>query len=481
MSWDHLSADQRKSVAWQWDYQHNPAAEPSKEFWWDFYQSKIALNEKIAKWKSVPIKDASDLAKQEARLAELEQELARMEQQELLVRANYHPPTKQARDAPDGNSPTPFHLVRFIAYPKAIKQLTERLGSTPFDLAAWVWLGPKAGGLVSFVSVNEIDPPRIFHFAAGGIDFDYLSPMMACWFREDDIANFTPTESYITGSALIERWGQRSEIQPEAFVQAKITESRLQEIHPIYGATQGTFPGNTIYPPLASGLFALSQVKKIEVEDFGEDERTTVKCRAISPLAIEQVKQLEVDTSGRVFDVFRAMANLNAGELTFSFVGEKSESGLGANNMVEISARQETRRVALAAFDLVDRRRGSLNGQGAILLGMAGKKKLTYTGANAAKMKRLRDVFRAHLSIVGDPFEPYRKGSGWVPRFTVADKRGMADERAKREAESRTDSLEQINERGDRFASNGLTEHPFDADNDDADKWLKNHDLNESS
>lgn len=114
-------------------------------------------------------------------------------------------------------------------------------------------------------------------------------------------------------------------------------------------------------------------------------------------------------------DVFLAMESLDASELTIAFVGDKSETGLGANNMLEIVARKEIRRVALAVLELVDRRGGSANSQGVVLLGMALKKKLTHTGANAAKMKRVRDVFRAHLGIRGDPFEPYRQSAGWVP------------------------------------------------------------------
>jgi len=175
-------------------------------------------------------------------------------------------------------------------------------------------------------------------------------------------------------------------------------------------------------------------------------------------------------------DVFLAMENLDASELAIAFVGDKSETGLGANNMLEICARKETRRVALAFLELVDRRRGSVNSQGVVLLGMANRKNLPHSGANAAKMKRLRDVFREHLGLRADPFEPYRKSAGWVPRFKIADKRGAADERAKREAERRTDSYEQLNERGDRFADFGQSHQSLDEENEPGAQWLKNND-----
>lgn len=175
-------------------------------------------------------------------------------------------------------------------------------------------------------------------------------------------------------------------------------------------------------------------------------------------------------------DVFLAMENLDASELAIAFVGDKSETGLGANNMLEICARKETRRIALAALELVDRRGGSVNSQGVILLGMANRKNLPHSGANAAKMKRLRDVFRAHLGLRADPFEAYRKSAGWVPRFKIADKRGAADERAKREAERRTDSYEQLNDSGDRFADSGQSHQFVDDENEPGAQWLKNND-----
>lgn len=95
---------------------------------------------------------------------------------------------------------------------------------------------------------------------------------MGCWFIADDIANFKPTERYITGKALIERWGEQPSIQPVAYILAKIRESRLEEYHPTCGGTEVTFSGMGSFPPLETGLFALSHIKEIEASDFGSDE-----------------------------------------------------------------------------------------------------------------------------------------------------------------------------------------------------------------
>jgi len=174
---------------------------------------------------------------------------------------------------------------------------------------------------------------------------------------------------------------------------------------------------------------------------------------------------------------FRDMKNLTADELSFIFVGDKSESGMGANNMLEISARQVKKRIALAALDLVDRRQGQLNRQGAILLGMARKKYPKRTGPNAQTASRLRKVFRTHLGIHSDPFYRYREGTGWVPLFNIDDKRGAADERAKQEAERRTVSYEQSMESGEKAGDTSQT-HQQHGPETDAEEWMQKNNFN---
>lgn len=188
------------------------------------------------------------------------------------------------------------------------------------------------------------------------------------------------------------------------------------------------------------------------------------------------IKVSDRDTSAIHCAAFLAMKNLTADEVSITFVGDKTESGIGANNLLEITARGDTRLVALATIDLIDLHRRSLNGQGVILLGMAQRMILPSTGSNRKKISRLREVFRSHLGITDDPFDPYRKGAGWVPRFKIYDSRGAADERARREAERRTTSYEQLMESGEKIGDSSPSHHSFDSENDDADDWLKNND-----
>ena len=71
---------------------------------------------------------------------------------------------------------------------------------------------------------------------------------------------------------MVKRWGEKPGLQPEAFILAKIRESRLQDIHPMYGGTRGTFHEYADFPPLESGLFSMSEVAKVEAEDFSVQE-----------------------------------------------------------------------------------------------------------------------------------------------------------------------------------------------------------------
>lgn len=172
-------------------------------------------------------------------------------------------------------------------------------------------------------------------------------------------------------------------------------------------------------------------------------------------------------------EVFCSMKNLSGDELNIAFVGDKPEpnSDIGVNNFLEISARGETRRIALAALDLVNKQSGGLNRMGVMLLGFAQHLEPPDSGANAQTISRLRQLFNEHLGFASDPFDP--KAAKWKPRFKIADKRGAADERVKRKAERNTISYELMNERGERVGD--TREQPYDDEGDAAAEWLMNN------
>lgn len=266
--WETITADQRRSVAWQRDYQKDPATEPERQFWWDFFQRVEELKKQVAEWEAVATPTAAELATKETRLGELRQELARMEAQQRSARGDYFPERQPVPKKQDERAAGPAPAARYVAYPKAMQQLAQRLGASPEELAAWICTGPERGGIAAYVNANELDPPPRFSYLYFVGTTDYIAPLMGCWFKVDHLEQFEPVDRYIVGAALIERWSKRPGLHAKAFIQAKIAESRLLDIHPIYGGTRGTFSECPDWPPLESGLFALAQVEEIEAEDF---------------------------------------------------------------------------------------------------------------------------------------------------------------------------------------------------------------------
>lgn len=147
-------------------------------------------------------------------------EIKRIEQQIKAIESGNHsvikPPKQQITASmvkQSANNKTPY-----IAYPKAIKLLGERLDATPEELAAWIWFGSDDGGLTAYLNANELNPPPQFYYSYCNQEcFDYISPLMACWFHIDDINNFQPKDRYITMKALAKRWGKQPNIRNRSF------------------------------------------------------------------------------------------------------------------------------------------------------------------------------------------------------------------------------------------------------------------------
>ncbi|BBJ23274.1 hypothetical protein [Candidatus Nitrotoga sp. AM1P] len=274
MPWDNVSPGNRRSVAEQWDCQHDPAMENERQYWWDFYIRMDELKKQIETWTAIAIPTATDLAQKETRLAELQRELANMKKEE---KQPYRNPTGHQCNSNGKQASVTTNSAgkpEYIAYPKAMKLFANRLEATPEELAAGLFFGPglELGGITAYLNANELDPPPRFYYANYVGSFDYLAPLMSCWFLAEEIANFQPTERYITGNALIERWSKQPNIQPVAYILAKIAESRLMDCQPIYGRTEATVSGAGSFPPLETGLFPLSHIEEIEASDFGSDK-----------------------------------------------------------------------------------------------------------------------------------------------------------------------------------------------------------------
>jgi hypothetical protein len=173
--------------------------------------------------------------------------------------------------------------------------------------------------------------------------------------------------------------------------------------------------------------------------------------------------------------VFREMVGLRPDEVTIEFAA--GESGGAVLNII---ARGQRKRVTAQDFGLFDRRKAESNVSAGLLLGMAqGLKPKHASSRDSKRVSRLRDVLKKHLGISADPFAPYSENRGYLPRFTVLDKRDAAKERAEREANRKTDPLDspKVMARVDQQqAEEHQREERDDLEDDPAAKWLSEHD-----
>lgn len=266
MLWDELSAAQRRSAARLWDSLRDAAAEQGFDANWDPAEARRALQQWIEAWESVAVPTARDLELKERRLEKLKAELARTEEHERRI-------SKRRRAAPASDAGV-RNDGPYIGYVKALRRLRERLNATPEELAAWIFFGSSNGGIDAYLNANGSQPPEDFrfqnyHHPSYDSRAGYLKLSMNCWFLEKDVEDFIPTMRFITYEALAERWSNEAGITAADYIEVQIAQSRLQDIHPMGGQTQGSNPGNKIYPLLESALFLVEEIEKIELEDFG--------------------------------------------------------------------------------------------------------------------------------------------------------------------------------------------------------------------
>lgn len=217
---------------------------------------------------------------------------------------------KRGRGRPSGSGKKESE---YISYERAMAQLRERLGATPEELAAWMWMSePKQvcaklnekrercsnevlqrgdkckehGGkpiqkdeikavrrrsLYAYLHARELNPPPQFFFGNHGDEHDYLPLLYQLYFKIDDVAQFEPSERFITGRALLGRWANQTEIPPTDRIRIATQESRLNPFHPILGLTQATAPNDPFYAQLEDGLVSLAEVRVYEREEFGRE------------------------------------------------------------------------------------------------------------------------------------------------------------------------------------------------------------------
>ena len=268
--WDSLSPAQRRAFAKQRDCKIDPARSGEHNFWWRHFAREQEVERKLAEWQAISAPDAGSLNVKEANVAKWQRELADLKTKFasipdlLLIRYSV------------GQAETCESKTQYVPYPTAFSPLNERFDTSPEEIAMWIWLGAHHNGLRAFVNPGALGAPPRFTFA-GTDGWDYVSKIMGCWFRLDDLEHFVPTNRYIRCDQLRERWrgkqGIDSDANLDAFIRAKIVELRLDAISPITGPTQWEHPGNPQWPPIESAMFRVAQIEEIEANDFPNDTR----------------------------------------------------------------------------------------------------------------------------------------------------------------------------------------------------------------
>lgn len=280
MPWDLLSPGQRRIVAAQWDYQHDPATEPERTRAFELFCREYDIEADIRRWELIATPTALDLEKKEVRLASLNKQLAeiRAEQRELergrrefVTEGRKKPEWRRRLEAEQTAGIRPGEpKPEFMPYMKAMAALRQRLNATPEELAAWIFMSPKDGGIAAYRNANEFDNPPRFHFGVPGEGaFDLVEGLMATWYLATDIATFAPADRFITGAALRARWQALPGIRVDAFIRAKLEESRLTPFHPRYGGTRWDHPQDERWPPEDLALFSMQEIALVEREDLG--------------------------------------------------------------------------------------------------------------------------------------------------------------------------------------------------------------------
>lgn len=169
------------------------------------------------------------------------------------------------------------------------------------------------------------------------------------------------------------------------------------------------------------------------------------------------------------FADFLALSNLSASEVSIEFA-----AGDSGGAILNVTARHVTRRIALAELDLFDRRKGDMNIKGAVMLKWATGERVSADSRKGMpkQIERLRKELKSRLGITDEPIV-HNGGTGYEPAFKIQDKRGAADQRAKREAERRTVSLDELQESGIQFEGNERAECDHESEGDAADEWLR--------
>lgn len=262
LSWSELTPDRRRSFARQYDYDNNPAAELHREFWFNLHAERIDLERELHEWSVLADSTPTEKESRQLYISMLNEKLERLDRKIQRLEQKPFPgliPQDSLLLEPDGELPV------LIPFNQALNRLKRNLGASQEEIAAWVMMGYLDGGLSAY---QEQALLRRFYYEPE-MDEDYVAPLYQCKFLDVELVDFKPKERFVTGEELLELLRSEFGERVRTYIVAKIGVRGLMDMHPVKGGVDFGLEDNCGFPPLETGLFALSEVAQLaEVEGW---------------------------------------------------------------------------------------------------------------------------------------------------------------------------------------------------------------------
>lgn len=260
VAWNLLHSEQRQSQAQAADYLNDPQLFSHRNFWFVFLNKVKSKEAELAKWRQMTAQTLAEIPAIEDCIAAIDAEILDLKKLELYWISTGFP--QHEATGTDQNLPSPTPSSKFLGFPRALRLLQERIDTNPYEFAAWIYQGPAHGGIRAYKTpIVDGFPMRFFYEPT--MNPDYITEVHFCQFLEEELSNFQPSERFITGETLIDRWVKQLKSHAKAWINKFMVEGRLIGLHPTRGAVSidGTEDGT--WQKLEKGLFPLSQVMEL--------------------------------------------------------------------------------------------------------------------------------------------------------------------------------------------------------------------------
>lgn len=242
VTWANLTSEQRRFRAREIDLLLDPAMEDKNQYWFNHFGEIQNLEHQIAECDKEALQGAPDHQIKEEKKARLIQ----------LKRRSHYPNRRRDDGIEDGS----IEISQLIPFKITLIKLIDRWGASEEEMAAWVCMGPRAGGLKAFIETDDV---RRFDFEPE-MDLNYRVPLLSCKFDAQEVKRFNPKERFLTGGELYSSIDREFGDKTHAYVVAKMGERKLNSFHPVAGATGRDDLANAGFSQLETDLFPLTPI-----------------------------------------------------------------------------------------------------------------------------------------------------------------------------------------------------------------------------